>query len=75
MAFYCNGKRDICDLFICGTDCEFYDGTGGYMGEKRTPITNADHIRSMSDEELACYLALIEDLKSGEIVFKDTSGK
>lgn len=42
---------------------------------KELPMTNADHIRSMSDEELACYLALIEDLKSGEIAFKDTSGK
>lgn len=39
------------------------------------PMTNADHIRSMTDEELACYLSLIADLKSGEIVFKDTSDK
>lgn len=60
MAFYCNGKRGICDKIsssfsICPLDCEFEDGTGGYEVEAPMPkpMTNADHIRSMSDEELA----------------------
>ncbi len=42
---------------------------------REKPQTNADRIRAMSDEELACYLALVENRKSGGIVFEDTSDK
>ena len=37
------------------------------------PQTNADRIRAMSDEELACYLALVENRKNGGFVLEDTS--
>ena len=39
------------------------------------PMTNADYIRSMSDEELSVYLALVENLKKPGPVFMDTSDK
>jgi len=29
MAYYCNGKKDICQDNNCNT-CGYYDGTGGY---------------------------------------------
>lgn len=48
MAFYCNGKKDICDCDALCADCKYFDNTGG----KKVP-TNADRIRAMSDEELA----------------------
>ena len=51
MAFYCNGKKDMCSCDILCADCEHYDNTGG---AKIT--TNADHIRSMSDDDLAYIL-------------------
>ena len=50
MAFYCNGKKDMCSCDILCADCEHYDNTGG---AKIT--TNADHIRSMSDDDLASW--------------------
>lgn len=37
------------------------------------PITNADHIRSMSDEEFSCFLALVENRKTGKTSIEDTS--
>ena len=52
MAFYCNGKKDICECDILCADCQHYDNTGG----KKTQ-TNADRIRAMSDEELAKLLS------------------
>ena len=52
MAFYCNGKKDICECDILCADCQHYDNTGGKKWQ-----TNADRIRAMSDEELARFLA------------------
>ena len=51
MAFYCNGKKDMCSCDILCADCEHYDNTGGVK-----ITTNADHIRSMSDDDLADML-------------------
>ena len=51
MAFYCNGKKDICECDILCADCQHYDNTGGKKWQ-----TNADRIRAMSDEELATHL-------------------
>lgn len=51
MAFYCNGKKDMCDCDILCADCDFYDNTGGKKFQ-----TNADRIRAMRDEELAIFL-------------------
>lgn len=46
--FFCNGADAECSCPILCADCESADWTGG------TEIkTNADHIRSMTDEELA----------------------
>lgn len=60
MAFYCNGKKGICDkisssLGVCPLDCEFGDGTGGYdvAVPMPKPMTRADYLRSASDGELA----------------------
>ena len=51
MAYFCNGKQGICDHPEHGcVDCKYLDGSGGH---KTATITNADHIRGMSDEELA----------------------
>ena len=58
MAYFCNGKQGICpldesdEIDVCG-DCEYFDGSGG---REIATITNADHIRGMSDEELAKWL-------------------
>lgn len=50
MAFYCNGKKDICECDILCADCQHYDNTGGKNWQ-----TNADRIRAMSDEELYLF--------------------
>ena len=34
------------------------------LGWESTPLTNADHIRSMTDEELARFLAEVENRRS-----------
>ena len=52
MAFYCNGKKDVCECDNLCADCQHYDNTGGKKWQ-----TNADRIRAMSDEELARFLA------------------
>ena len=58
MAFYCNGKKGICDCdFLC-QDCTYFDNSGG----KHIP-TNADRIRAMSDEELREFLCSITNCK------------
>ena len=50
--FFCNGADAECNCPILCADCSSVDWTGG------TEIkTNADHIRSVTDEELAAYLA------------------
>ena len=54
--YFCYGKKDFCTSFECdrGIDCAHYDGSGGDYRD--APMTNADRIRSMSDEELAKLL-------------------
>ena len=54
MAFYCNGKKDICECDILCADCKHYDNTGGKKWQ-----TNADRIRAMSDEELEEFIRKI----------------
>ena len=51
MAFYCNGKKGVCDRDSLCNNCEHFDNTGG-----RRTLTNADRIRAMSDEELCKFL-------------------
>ena len=41
--------------------------------KSRTIKINADRIRAMSDEEFSCFLALVENRKTGKITFDDTS--
>ena len=55
-------KKNLCDS--CATDCGHYIEPGEFVvecGAYRPPITNADRIRAMSDEELARELALIAE--------------
>ena len=53
--FDCNGKKDFCeDHDRCSTNCRYFDGSGGEYRE--VPMTNADRIRAMSDEEMAVFL-------------------
>ena len=54
--YFCYGKKDFCTSFECdkGVDCAHYDGSGGE--DLDAPMTNADRIRSMTDEELAKLL-------------------
>lgn len=40
---------------------------------KNIPKTKADRIRAMSDEEFSCFLALVENRKTGKTIFDDTS--
>ena len=55
--FYCKGKKDFCeDYDRCLTNCRYFDGSGG--GYRKVPMTNANRIRAMSDEELAWELML-----------------
>lgn len=51
MAFYCRGKKGICDELRCPSECPHCDGSGGYE-----LYTNSDYIRGMTDEELAKWL-------------------
>ena len=52
MAYFCNGKKGICtEAYEDCEDCGYFSGTGGHRVQAVT--TNADHIRSMTDEELA----------------------
>ena len=69
--YFCYGKKDFCTSFECdrGIDCAHYDGSGGDYRD--APMTNADRIRSMSDEELAEFLrnfnlADVSTVKMGE---------
>lgn len=52
--FFCFGLKDFCGCDILCADCTYYDNSGGEYRE--APISNADHIRSMTDEELAKFL-------------------
>ena len=49
--FFCNGADAECSCPILCGDCSSADWTGG-----TEIITNADHIRSMTDDELAVFL-------------------
>ena len=56
MAFYCNGKMGVCEKNKTGcSTCDYLDGSGG-KEIPDAPLTNADRIRAMSDEELAEFL-------------------
>lgn len=53
MAYYCNGKKGLCDTDgVCKHGCEHFDNTGG-----QRITTNADRIRAMSDKELCEFLS------------------
>ena len=49
--FFCNGADAECNCPILCADCQSADWTGGVEVK-----TNADHIRSMSDEEFAMHI-------------------
>ena len=56
-----DGMSEFVDCRTCKSDCVRADGNYGYtFCDKYThpPMTNADRIRAMSDEELAWYLML-----------------
>ena len=56
MAFYCNGKKGICEESKTGcSTCDYLDGSGG-KEIPDAPMTNADYIRAMSDEVLADFI-------------------
>lgn len=55
--FYCKGKKDFCeDYDRCLTNCRYFDGSGG--GYRKVPMTNANRIQAMTDDELAWELML-----------------
>ena len=49
--FFCYGKKDFCENTDLCIECPHFAGAGGDYRE--APMSNADRIRSMSDEELA----------------------
>lgn len=53
--FFCYALNDFCGRDTFCNECEVYDGTGGECRD--TEQTNADHIRSMTDEELAEWMS------------------
>ena len=55
-SFYCNGKHALCDLDTCPDDCEYFDDSGGELIYEPDVVTNADRIRSMTDEQLRDFL-------------------
>ena len=58
---------EFVDCRTCKSDCVRADGNYGYtFCDKYThpPMTNADRIRSMSDEELAAFLTEVEYRRS-----------
>ena len=64
MAFYCNGKKDVC---VCRNDCDncqYFDNSGGKEITTKKIMTNVDRIRAMTDEELAKFLAEVEYRRS-----------
>ena len=52
--FFCYGKKDFCENTDLCIECPHFAGAGGDYRE--APMTNADRIRGMSDEELAKLL-------------------
>ena len=73
MAFYCNGKKGICDLDVCPDGCEFFDDSGGYEIKEKKPMTNGDRIRAMSDEELVKFFEKNVDC-CGCMLYGDCTG-
>ena len=60
MAYFCNGKQGVCTIDgddPC-RDCEYFDGSGGH---EIAITTNAEHIRSMSDDELGRFLCRLTE--------------
>lgn len=63
-------KQNLCDS--CVADCGHYIEPGEFVvecGAYRPPATNADHIRAMSDEELAEQLVINVDGLSKKRVY------
>lgn len=56
--FFCNGKKGFCHDNDNCANCEFCDNSGGEY--KEVPLTNADRIRAMSDEEMAIMFAMLK---------------
>lgn len=57
------------DCRECKTECPRADGNHGYtfcscFTPKKKPMTNADRIRAMSDEDLAVFLDTIWDISA-----------
>ena len=52
--FFCYGKKDFCENTELCIECPHFVGAGGEYRE--APMTNADRIRAMSDEELAVVM-------------------
>ena len=66
--FFCYGKKDFCEnTDLCVANCQYCDGSGGEYLEE--PMTNADRIRSMTDEELAEFL--IDLANDGNLRIRD----
>lgn len=60
--FYARMREDICGIYCAGNFFKKEDGTcERYLDDRKSPkmerMTNADRIRSMSDEELADFLS------------------
>ena len=52
--FFCYGKKDFCENAHLCIECPHFTDDGGEYRE--APMTNADRIRAMSDEELAVVM-------------------
>lgn len=62
--FFCYGKKDFCENTDLCIECPHFAGAGGEYRE--APMTNADRIRAMSDEELASLIMGIPDYPCDE---------
>lgn len=79
--FRCSAAaRAACEFRkFCGEEATFFEGSQCYdfnheIESKAIVKTNADHIRAMSDEELAEYFAaLIDEANSGSVIYSNES--
>ena len=55
--FFCFGKKDFCENTDLCIECQHFAGAGGEYRD--APMTNADHINSMTIEEKAGFLSSI----------------
>ena len=55
--FFCYGKKDFCENTDLCIECPHFARGGGDYRE--APMTNADRIRAMSDEELVGFIRVI----------------